>query len=468
MRHPRAAAGRTLSILAVCIALSCEAGDDRSSLEGAIGDPCAADSECEAGVLCVNQVCGLMPCVTDADCQEREECMLGDQAAASCPVYSCEDGQCEPCTCAVAGDAACHNGQPEGVTATCNDAVWPNSCDYEAGDDAPPPGSCVAEDGADHCGGQSPDGCYCDDACEEAGDCCADRTSSCPDEDADDDGLPDSEEPTYGCDPLDPDTDDDGLPDADEVAAGTDCGLFEPPSSQLRCGLAWGDVCACDEGCDERGDCCADHQDTCAPPDPGEGTCEGSCGGQAPAGCHCDDACEVMGDCCADKVDQCGPAPPDTDTDGDGVTDADEIDAGWDPTEPDTDDDGLSDGEEVSIGADPADPDTDGDGLPDGEEVESGHDPTVWESPTCADRCGDSWGVVCYCDESCEGIGDCCPDFRPICAGGPDPDGGPGGPDGGPGGPDGGTPTPLDAGLPFPVDAGDTTPFPFDAGVDPG
>ena len=40
--------------------------------------------------------------------------------------------------------------------------------------------------------------------------------------DTDGDGLPDSEEPTYGTDPSDPDTDDDGLSDGDEVAAGTD------------------------------------------------------------------------------------------------------------------------------------------------------------------------------------------------------------------------------------------------------
>jgi subtilisin family serine protease len=59
------------------------------------------------------------------------------------------------------------------------------------------------------------------------------------------------------------------------------------------------------------------------------------------------------------------------DTDGDGLTDDDEINVyGTDPGNPETDGDGLDDGDEVNIHlTDPADADSDGDGLDDGEEV---------------------------------------------------------------------------------------------------
>lgn len=60
------------------------------------------------------------------------------------------------------------------------------------------------------------------------------------------------------------------------------------------------------------------------------------------------------------------------DTDGDGLTDAEERDLGTDPNNADTDGDGLTDGEEVNeYDTDPLEADTDGDGLSDGDEVNS-------------------------------------------------------------------------------------------------
>ena len=70
-------------------------------------------------------------------------------------------------------------------------------------------------------------------------------------------------------------------------------------------------------------------------------------------------------------------APTDPDTDGDGLTDADEALFGSDPNNVDTDSDGLNDAEEQQHGTDPLDNDTDDDQLGDGYEVNSaGSDPT--------------------------------------------------------------------------------------------
>jgi P pilus assembly chaperone PapD len=69
--------------------------------------------------------------------------------------------------------------------------------------------------------------------------------------------------------------------------------------------------------------------------------------------------------------------PLDPDTDGDGLTDGEEVkEYGTNPLDPDTDNDGLQDGEEVKMyDTDPDDDDSDGDGMPDGWEVDYNLDP---------------------------------------------------------------------------------------------
>lgn len=84
------------------------------------------------------------------------------------------------------------------------------------------------------------------------------------------------------------------------------------------------------------------------------------------------------------------------DTDGDGITDDQEIELGLDPNSADQDNDGLVDGDEVNrYNTDPTNPDTDGDGLSDGDEVNSyGTDPTNPDSD--GDGLNDYEEVITY------------------------------------------------------------------------
>ncbi len=74
-----------------------------------------------------------------------------------------------------------------------------------------------------------------------------------------------------------------------------------------------------------------------------------------------------------------GTNPTVADTDGDGIMDGAETDT--DPTVADTDSDGLSDGEEIALGTDPTNRDTDNDGFGDGFENDNpDRDPLVAET----------------------------------------------------------------------------------------
>lgn len=68
------------------------------------------------------------------------------------------------------------------------------------------------------------------------------------------------------------------------------------------------------------------------------------------------------------------------DTDGDGYTDKQELDAGFDPKGPgmlDQDRDGLPDRHEEQLGTDARNADTDGDGYLDGQEVQNCYNPRI-------------------------------------------------------------------------------------------
>lgn len=64
------------------------------------------------------------------------------------------------------------------------------------------------------------------------------------------------------------------------------------------------------------------------------------------------------------------------DSDGDGLTDVEEVELKTNPNDADTDSDGLTDWAEIKLyNTDPLNPDSDGDGYKDGEEVVKGYDP---------------------------------------------------------------------------------------------
>ena len=145
--------------------------------------------------------------------------------------------------------------------------------------------------------------------------------------DADGDGLSDAQEAELGTDPANPDTDGDGLFDGAEVTAATDPALA-----------------------DSDGDGFGDNAEVVNGSDP-------------------NDAASVP------------PGEPTIDTDGDQLTDTQEVELGTNPQLADSDGDGLTDFAEVGFepgsatGTDPLVVDTDGDGVGDGDEVANGTDP---------------------------------------------------------------------------------------------
>ncbi len=173
--------------------------------------------------------------------------------------------------------------------------------------------------------------------------------------DTDADGLSDGDEILLGTNPRKWDTDDDGLPDGLEHELGTDPLDADSDNDGISDGWEY------DHGSFD-------------PLDPADG------------------AADTDGDGIsnADEIALHGTDWRSTDTDGDGVSDAAEAAAGTSPLLADTDGDGVSDSQESLLGTSAAASDTDGDGCPDGWEARHGFDPLSPSSPDAgADPDGD-------------------------------------------------------------------------------
>ncbi len=184
----------------------------------------ACNLDCDDQIVCAAAKCpaDVNLCLAVADCPELLACLLAcndDQCASSCLAGASKaasdtfqnlvgcmaNAKCvAPATTPTCGDGTCDSGETaQSCPADCKVSGGSLSC-------------------AGYCGAQAPGGCWCDSACAQNGDCCADKVDVCD----------------SGC----------------KGKCGSANASFEPGT---------GAVCYCDSGCETYGDCCTDKASWC-------------------------------------------------------------------------------------------------------------------------------------------------------------------------------------------------------------
>jgi len=269
---------------------------------------CCTDKEAECGAdqpvgnaSCAG-ICGQQAetgCWCDDSCEESDDCC--QDKAEACGETTCEKlGHAQGSCFGLFSGSKCADGQPfectslETVGLTCwvqSDSCSPTQiCVDPLGfigahceaDPNNPLNSCV-----DNCDGQAPGGCWCDDLCDQSGDCCADKATACGETTCEDLGH--------------------ALGNCVGIFNGSKCEENQPYECQnqgsLKCWVQT-DVCDATEICEDPLGPTGAHCE--ADPGNADNSCEGLCDGQAPSGCWCDIKCDQNGDCCPDKVEKCG------------------------------------------------------------------------------------------------------------------------------------------------------------------
>jgi len=367
----------------------CGAGDpvDEASCAGICGEQaasgCWCDDTCEdSGDCCQDKAatCGETTCEKLGHAQgECSGFLNGSMCGEDGNPYDCQTLEGYGLKCWVQ-TATCAESEK------CSDPLGPTGAHCES-DPASPLNSCV-----DKCGGQAPGGCWCDNNCEQAGDCCPDKESACGETTCADLGYP--------------------LGSCSGFLNGSKCEEGQPYECQtkgvLKCWVQT-DTCGEAEKCVDPFGPTGAHCET--DPDNDLNSCAGKCGEQAAGGCWCDKSCAQNGDCCPDKVEACGETTCEDlgytlgscglfsgskceDNQPYACQEVAGMDC-WVQTEVCGEGQTCKDPFGPSSAKCETDPDN--------------------ELNSCAGKCGGQAAGGCWCDDQCDQNGDCCPDKEDQC-----------------------------------------------------